>query len=69
MLYLNQTLVEFVTKCCVGLGVAPECVLDCMLCEADKQEIIRGELSVEVMRLFIGMWVMDGMEDVVLMPA
>lgn len=50
-------LVEFVKKCCIGFDVDPINVIDGMLDEDNKQEIIRGEISEEAMRLFIKSWI------------
>jgi len=54
--YENMKVIQFVTKCCAGMDVEPTKVINELLSFEDKKEILRGELSEEAMRVFVGMW-------------
>ena len=47
---------QFVTRCCSGLQIAPQQVIDRLLSVDDEQDIINGLVSAESLRLHIKVW-------------
>jgi hypothetical protein len=54
---------QFVTRCCCGLSVDPQQVIDFLLSADDQQAIICGGIAGEELRLHIELWVINGMPD------
>lgn len=53
-------LVDVVKKCCDGLSVEAQQVIDGLLSSDDEQDIINGDVPVESLRLHIKLWVEAG---------
>lgn len=53
-------LIVFVKRACNGLPIEPRKVIDNMLSVNDEQEIIKGKISKELIRLHIETWLKDG---------
>lgn len=47
---------QFVTRCCSGLQIDPQQVIDRLLSVDDEQDIINGLVSAESLRLHIKVW-------------
>lgn len=52
---------QFVTRCCYGLKVEPQRVIDHLLANADEVDIKDGNITMETLRLHIELWLANGM--------
>jgi hypothetical protein len=51
----------FVARCCYGLNIDAQQVMDSFLSLEDKQDIINGDISYECLRTHITAWMIQGM--------
>ena len=51
---------QFVTRCCYGLEVNPQEVIDHLLSIEDEQDIINGLIPADSLRLHIELWIANG---------
>jgi hypothetical protein len=51
---------QFVTRCCSGLQIDPQKVIDRLLSADDEQDVINGEVPAESLRLHIELWATAG---------
>lgn len=52
---------EFVSRCCHGLNVSTQYVIDNLLSLEDRQDIINGDIPAECARAIIKAWIDLGM--------
>ena len=52
---------QFVQRCCLGLPLTDQQVIDELLSPDDEQDIINGDVPLEVLRLHIEVWISSGM--------
>ena len=60
----KQHLTEFVQRCCVGFSISTHKVIDGLLSTEDEADIINGGLPTESLRLFIELWLANGMPHI-----
>jgi hypothetical protein len=56
----EKGLIDVVKKCCGGLQVDAQQVIDGLLSSDDEQDIINGNTPVESLRLHIELWIKAG---------
>jgi hypothetical protein len=56
----SKKLTGFVEKCCIGLPVNAQLVIEHLLSVDDEQDIINDEIPEESLRLHIKLWVEAG---------
>lgn len=54
-------LIEYVDRCCQGLSVTAQQVIDNLLSTEDEQDIINGDTPENSLRLHIELWIKSGM--------
>lgn len=54
-------LFQFVQRCCVGLPVNAQQVIDHLLSIDDEQDIINGDTPADSLRLHLKLWIENGM--------
>jgi len=52
---------QFVQRCCMGLLLTAQQVIDELLSPDDEQDIINGDVPLEVLRLHVEVWISSGM--------
>lgn len=57
----KSNLTRFITQCCKGITVDPQQVIDHLLSIEDVLDIKNGNISAEVLRLSIQLWMSGGM--------
>ena len=57
----KSNLTRFITQCCNGITVDPQQVIDHLLSIEDELDIKNGNISAEVLRLSIQLWISGGM--------
>ena len=51
---------KFVAKACAGLNINHKKIINDLLSDEDKQDIINGYVAIECMRQFIKLWIEQG---------
>jgi hypothetical protein len=54
-------LFQFVQRCCVGLSINAQQVIDHLLSIEDEQDIINGDTPADSLRLHVKLWIENGM--------
>lgn len=57
----KENLTEFVRRCCMGLPVTPQQVIDNLLSTDDEIDIINGNTPAESSRLHVQLWIKNNM--------
>ena len=57
----KENLTKFVQRCCIGLPVTSNQVIDNLLSVDDEIDIINGETPADSLRLHIQLWVENNM--------